>query len=230
MPTATPASAPAPNSARLNPLLALLFLVASCAAPRAAPPAPPAPGAVSVGYEETGNASWYGPPYHGRRTSSGEVYDMHQMTAAHQYLPLGTWVAVENLRNGRVAEVRINDRGPFAGGRILDLSYAAARIVGAVGPGVIPVRLRVTALPDGSQPARIGTFAVQVASFTSEDRALALKAELSRTWPGTSVRRAEVGGRAVFRVRVGRFATRQEAERLAQDLATAGYAVLLVED
>jgi rare lipoprotein A len=152
------------------------------------------------------------------------------MTAAHQYLPLGTWVAVESLRNGRVAEVRINDRGPFAGGRILDLSYAAARILGAVGSGVIPVRLRVTALADGSRPARVGTFAVQVGSFTTEERALALRAEVNQGWTGTRVRRAEVGGRPVFRVRVGRFATRQEAERLAQDLAAAGHAVLVVED
>ena len=207
---------------------ALLLLMAACAGPRAAAP-PPSP-APAVGYEETGGASWYGPPYHGRRTASGEVYDMYQMTAAHQTLPLGTWVAVENLANGRVADVRINDRGPFVGRRILDLSYAAARMLGAVGPGVIPVRLRVVGLPAARSEARGGSFSVQAGSFATEDRALALKGELERTWSGAFVRRAEVGGRPVYRVRVGRFATRQEAQGLAQQLAAAGHAVLVVED
>ncbi len=207
---------------------ALLFLVAACAGPRAAAP-PPSP-AATVGHEETGEASWYGPPYHGRRTASGEVYDMYQMTAAHQTLPLGTWVAVENLANGRVADVRINDRGPFVGRRILDLSYAAARMLGAVGPGVIPVRLRVFGLPAAGSEARGGSFSVQAGSFATEASALALKGELQRTWSGAFVRRADVGGRTVYRVRIGRFPTRQEAQRLAQQLAAVGHAVIVVED
>ncbi len=101
---------------------------------------------VSVGYEETGKASWYGRPHHGRRTASGEVYNMKDMTAAHPSLPLGTWVLVKNLNNGRTAKVRINDRGPYRGRRILDLSQAAARALGAKG-GVIRVRLRVIRPP-----------------------------------------------------------------------------------
>lgn len=190
----------------------------------------PPPGPVAIGYEETGNASWYGHPYHGRRTASGEVYDMSQMTAAHQTLPFGARVLVENQLNGRTVEVRITDRGPFKDDRILDLSRAAARVLGALEPGVIPVRLRVIAL-SGSRPrARSGGFSVQVASFTSEYRADVLRRELEQAWTEIYVQRADVGGRAVYRVRVGKYATRTEAQRLAQRLAGAGYQVVVMED
>lgn len=121
----------------------------------------PAPRPLAAGYEETGKASWYGPWHHGRLTASGEVYDMNRMTAAHRTLPLGTRVIVENLDNGRTAEVRINDRGPFVGQRILDLSYAAATALGAIRPGVVPVRLRVVELPDSARVARAGPPAVR---------------------------------------------------------------------
>lgn len=120
----------------------LVLLLAACASPRPAPPtAAPAPHPVFVGHEETGEASWYGHPYHGRRTASGEIFDMYQMTAAHRTLPFGTWVLVENSANGRTVQVRI----------IVDLSYAAARVLGALGPGVIPVRLRVIASPEATR-------------------------------------------------------------------------------
>lgn len=123
---------------------ALLLLLAACAAPQMAP----VPRPTAVGYEEQGKASWYGRRHHGRPTASGEPFDMHRMTAAHRTLPLGARVVVENLENGRTAEVLINDRGPYVAGRILDLSFAAAQALGAVGPGVIPVRVRVVELPD----------------------------------------------------------------------------------
>jgi rare lipoprotein A len=128
----------------------ILFAVA-CAGPETAPrsvreTAHP----VSTGYVETGEASWYGRPYHGRRTASGEIFDMYQMTAAHRTLPFGTWVQVENRANGRRVKVRINDRGPFKSRRVLDLSYAAARVLGGIEPGVIPVRIRVIASPAGT--------------------------------------------------------------------------------
>jgi rare lipoprotein A len=124
--------------------LAATLLLAGCAAPSLAMPT----GWALLGWEQTGEASWYGEPYHGRRTSNGERYDMHRLTAAHPSLPFGTRVRVTNLDNGRSVEVRINDRGPFKRGRIVDVSFAAARSLGAVGPGVIPVRLRVVGLPD----------------------------------------------------------------------------------
>jgi rare lipoprotein A len=97
---------------------------------------------VQVGY-----ASWYGLPHHGRRTASGEIYNMYELTAAHPVIRMGTRLHVTNLENGRSVEVRVNDRGPFVDGRILDLSYAAARHLGAVDAGVIRVRIRVVAAP-----------------------------------------------------------------------------------
>ncbi|OLC35411.1 MAG: hypothetical protein AUH81_10220 [Candidatus Rokubacteria bacterium 13_1_40CM_4_69_5] len=136
-----------------------LLVLAGCATARVAPP--PAP--VRLGAEERGQASWYGEPFHGRRTSSGETFNMYQLTAAHRTLPMGTRVLVTHLGNGRSVEVRINDRGPFLGGRIIDVSYAAAQRLGALGAGIFPVRLRVVALPDGAreppgphaEPARV---------------------------------------------------------------------------
>ena len=90
-------------------------------------------------YEEIGDASWYGPGFHGRKTASGEIYDMNDMTAAHKELPLGTKVKVTNLHNGKSVVVRINDRGPFHGNRIIDLSKAAARKIGSLDKGVVKV-------------------------------------------------------------------------------------------
>ncbi len=196
-----------------------------CARPR--PVAVPA----ALGQEEAGQASWYGVPYHGRRAASGEVYDMNQMTAAHRTLPFGTWLAVENLDNGRTAEVRINDRGPFVEPRILDLSYAAAQVLGATGPGVIPVRVRVIAQPAAAGVTRGRAFTIQVGAFSTRDRAVALQRELEGTGAGAGgVQSSEVGGRTIHRVRVGRFADRAEAEERAGRLATLGYSVLVVAE
>jgi rare lipoprotein A len=100
-----------------------------------------------VGGSQEGIASWYGPGFHGRRTANGEVYDQYELTAAHQTLPLGTRVMVTSLANGRSVEVRVNDRGPFVGGRVIDLSYAAARVLGMIGPGTMPVRVEVLDAP-----------------------------------------------------------------------------------
>jgi rare lipoprotein A len=96
---------------------------------------------------QTGYASWYGKAHQGRPTASGETYDMKKFTAAHPALPMGTRLLVTNLNNGRSVTVRVNDRGPFVDGRIVDLSYAAAREVGAIGDGVVPVRIRVLSMP-----------------------------------------------------------------------------------
>jgi len=104
------------------------------------------------GGAETGVASWYGPDFHGKLTSNKEIYDMYDMTAAHRILPFGTVVMVTNLDNGRTATVRINDRGPFVGDRIIDLSYATARVLDMVGPGTARVRLEV--LRNVSPPPR----------------------------------------------------------------------------
>jgi peptidoglycan lytic transglycosylase len=105
----------------------------------AVPPSQPPPSRPVI----TGRASWYGEAHHGLVTASGERFDMHALTAAHRSLPFGTRLRVVNLANGEAVEVRVNDRGPAIPGRILDLSYAAARKLGAVGAGVIPVRITV---------------------------------------------------------------------------------------
>ena len=104
---------------------------------------------TSEGFRETGIASWYGRDFHGRRTSSGEPYDMYQMTAAHKALPLPTYVRVTNLENGRSVVLRVNDRGPFIEGRVIDVSYVAAQRLGMVGSGT--ARVEVVAL---DPPAR----------------------------------------------------------------------------
>ena len=102
--------------------------------------------APQLGQTQEGLASWYGPHHQGRPTASGEPFNMYALTAAHKELPLQTWVKVENLRNGRTVVVRINDRGPYAAGRIIDLSYAAAKLLDMITAGVVPVRLSVVAL------------------------------------------------------------------------------------
>src|SRR5437868_8843988 len=100
-----------------------------------------------IGSTQTGVASWYGHPYHGRRAADGEIYDMEKMTAAHRTLPFGTWLRVTNLSNGKTVNVRIIDRGPFVKGRILDLSHAAAVSMEMIGPGTAKVKLTVIAVP-----------------------------------------------------------------------------------
>ena len=120
-------------------------MAAGCAAPVSTRPV----STPAVGAEWTGQASWYGHPHHGRRTASGEVFDRRALTAAHRTLPFGTRLLVTHLENGRSVEVVVTDRGPFAAGRIIDLSEAAAERLGAREAGVFPVRLRVIALPDG---------------------------------------------------------------------------------
>jgi len=102
-----------------------------------------ATGESASAFIQTGEASWYGRPLHGRRTASGEIYDMYRLTAAHPDLPLGTRVIVTNMKNGRSVAVRVNDRGPYVRGRVIDLSYAAARALHAVSDGTVPVLIQV---------------------------------------------------------------------------------------
>jgi|SRR5215475_110501 len=128
-----------------------LWLVAVLATGCATPGVirPPSQSPPLLGAEWTGTASWYGDPHHGRETASGEIFDKTSLTAAHRTLPFGTRVAVTNLDNGRTVEVRVNDRGPFVAGRLIDLSEGAARSLGRIGVGLMRVRIRVIALPDG---------------------------------------------------------------------------------
>jgi rare lipoprotein A len=122
---------------------------ATTSRPGPAPSSPPPPRAESgtLGFEQTGRASWYGKAHHGQKTASGDTYDMYKLTAAHRTLTFGTRVLVTHVDNGRSVEVLVNDRGPFVRGRIIDLSYAAAEQLGGLGAGTFPVRLRVLAVP-----------------------------------------------------------------------------------
>src|SRR5689334_22444943 len=159
-------------------LVIALFLV-SCAPKQRAQRVPPPPSPVRVGYSETGLASWYGYPYHGRRAANGEVYDMEQMTAAHRTLPFNTWVRVQNLENHRTAEVRINDRGPFVDGRVIDVSRAAARTLQFLGPGTARVRFEVIRLPATAAPA---SFAVQVGAFQDRRNAERIRRNMAKRY------------------------------------------------
>jgi len=200
--------------------LTALALLAGCSrAVMTTPSVPP-----MTGTEEVGMASWYGVPHHGRRTASGEVFDMHQLTAAHRTLPFGTRLLVTNRDTSQSAEVRINDRGPFVEGRILDVSYAAARLLGAVGPGLIPVRVRVLSLPARSSSGD-GPYTVQIGSFTTRARAEALRDTLT----GATIAETTVVGETVYRVRVGAYPDRTQAGAAARDLTTRGYQALVVE-
>ncbi len=164
---------------------------------------------TAEGFEEVGVASWYGPDFHGKRTANGEIYDMYQMTAAHRILPMNTRLLVTNLDNGRTAEVRVNDRGPFVGNRILDLSYRAAQILGAVGPGTVRVHLRALGGPIEFQ----GPFYVQYGAFTLQENAYRLRDRLiARGYPGTRVTEGVVGGVRFWRVQVGTFPSVAQAQ------------------
>ena len=129
-----------------------------------------------IGARQPGIASWYGHPYHGRATASGEIYDMELGTAAHRRFAFGTWVRVDNLDNGKRTEVRINDRGPFVRGRIIDLSRAAARDIDMLGPGTAKVRLTVIAAPRNQRSLQ--RWRIQVASFRDPALAAALATKL----------------------------------------------------
>jgi rare lipoprotein A len=208
--------------AKLTGAAALAVLAAGCASTahpaRRAPHAVAhtAPAAAKLGAVEEGLASWYGEPYHGRPTASGSRYDMWAMTAAHRTLPFGTVVRVTNLDSQRQAEITINDRGPFVAGRILDLSRRAAEALGAIGPGVIPVRLEVRRLGDGmpDEPC----WEVQVGAFARQENAQRARANLEAR--GLAVRFAPAGG-GLTRVRATGLAGRHKALELAISLAAA---------
>lgn len=161
---------------------------------------------------EEGLASWYGVPYHGRRAANGEIYDMYKATAAHRTLPFDTIVRVINLENGRRTEVRVTDRGPFVEGRIIDLSLAAARAIDMVAAGVARVRLEWIPAT-GSDP-----FTVQVGAFASRENAVRLRQGLERRYQPVFIHEHDSPKGHFYRVRVGRVATEEAAQRLAERL------------
>jgi rare lipoprotein A len=179
------------------------------------------------GYVQTGIASWYGAEFHGQTTSSREVYDMNDLTAAHNSLPLGTFVAVTNLNNGKSVVVRINDRGPFVKNRVIDLSYAAARAIDMIGPGTAPVRIEV--LADISPPLEALQFSVQAGAFIQSANAEAMRRDLARQFAGVYVSTFETGRQVYYRVRL-RAKDRETAETLARRLMEGGYTAIIFEE
>ncbi|HEY2843420.1 MAG TPA: septal ring lytic transglycosylase RlpA family protein [Bryobacteraceae bacterium] len=220
-----------------------MLLAAGCSHHSAARlPAGPSPPA-RIGSTETGIASWYGVPYHGRPSASGEIFDMEKLTAAHRVLPFQTWVEVTNLSNGRQVDVRITDRGPFVGGRIIDLSMAAARELDMVRSGTAQVRLKVIpppannivpviaapvkALENPPDYAQIpaGGYAVQAGAFSDPDRAEAFRQGLA--YPDARLIQPQEGS-SLWRVWVGRALTQQAATALAAQLAkTTGQGIVV---
>jgi rare lipoprotein A len=213
-------------------LAALACFVTACGPKRKVKTAKPAP----IGSSETGIASWYGDPYHGRHAANGEIYDMEKFTAAHRTLPFGTWVRVKNLSNDRTVDVRIQDRGPFVHQRIVDLSRAAAREIEMLGPGTAKVRLTVIPPPPVRESVAAPTveiapptpaatkadlFAVQIGAFQDRSKAESLAAGMKELYGAARIVIRE-GKARTYRVLVGEEDSNEKANALAERLRLAG--------
>ncbi len=227
-------------------ILALLWFISGCTNSDPPPQQPtgyPKPYKVfgkwyqplpdSKGFRQRGIASWYGKNFHGKKTSSGEIYNMYAMTAAHKTLPLGTFVQVRNLENNLELEVRINDRGPFVRGRIIDLSYTAAKKLGIVGPGTADVEIVALGTPattDGGTSRTFvqgdyysGNFTFQVGAFANRENAERLKRKLDEQYKNAHITLYDRGDNVFYRVRVGAFNTLEDAVRNEAILIRDGY-------
>ena len=185
----------------------------------------PAPLAVPLGYSEEGLASWYGIPYHGRHAADGEIYDMETLVAAHRVLPFNTWLMVTNLTNNKAVKVRVIDRGPFVSGRIIDLSKAAAREIGLLGPGVGRVRLEVVAAPANIPSDDF--YGVQVGAFSVYENAEHARLLYAQRYVDTQLA-VKQGSIDMWRVIVGRETSVDAAQRLAQVLSVENKTVFVV--
>ncbi|MBX7157303.1 MAG: septal ring lytic transglycosylase RlpA family protein [Verrucomicrobiae bacterium] len=194
------------------------------------------------------NASWYGEQFHGRQTASGEVYNMYDKTAAHRSLPFGTLLRVRNLANQRVTTVKVNDRGPFVRGRDLDLSYAAAKDLDMISQGVAEVYVenlgraggyqktvqvaapvaQAESIPRAEPVGQALPVTIQVGSFREKENAEHVREGLALNYSSVFIEEAKDQG--VYRVRVGHFASREEADPTAQQLAQEGYSAWIVAD
>jgi peptidoglycan lytic transglycosylase len=185
------------------------------------------------GYSEKGIASWYGPGFHGRRTSNGEIYDKHAMTAAHKTLPMNTMLMVKNMDNGRKTVVRVNDRGPFVRGRVIDLSYKAAQILGAVNKGT--ARVQIVALAERNksktgQPGEllfndltVGEFYVQIGAFGQKINAIQLQKRFTEAGHTTVIQKYFGPDSILYRVQVYAGKDINLAERAETALLDHGY-------
>ena len=186
------------------------------------------------GFVQKGDASWYGTKFHGKKTSSGEEYDMYAMTAAHKTLPLPTYVEVKHLDNGKKVIVKVNDRGPFHDGRIIDLSYAAATKLGITGTGTGRVEIRAintsgldlntsaVVVPSAVQPT--GKIHVQVAAFKLSDKAEQVATELrDKRFQSVRVYEGKSDGKKMYRVRIGPIPNMDLAYRVLKNLNNIGH-------
>jgi rare lipoprotein A len=205
------------NKSRLLFIFGAILIFASCSRMRYFP----------GGNIQKGLASWYGPEFHGKLTSNKEIYNMHDLTAAHPTLPFGTYVKVTNLDNGKSVVVRINDRGPFVKGRIIDLSYAAAIKLGMSGAGVVPVMIEV--LKKYSPKKSSQKYFVQVGAFISKKNAKSLKKDLLRRYRNVQISILKTSSQTFYRVRI-RARSMEAAEKIAKKLLKEGYQAQILEE
>ena len=165
-------------------------------------------------FVEEGIASWYGMPFHGRRAADGEIFDMNSLVAAHRTLPFGSILRVTNLNNGRDVEVRVIDRGPFVGDRILDLARAAAVALDMIGTGTARVRIELISGPN----PETGDFTVQVGAFADRANAERLRDRLLERYQPIFIQEYDVPSGHFYRVRVGRVESSEAAQQLAAQL------------
>lgn len=177
------------------------------------------------GFTQTGLASWYGGFFHGRKTSNGEIYDMHGMSAAHKTLPLGVFVRVKNVENGKEITVRVNDRGPFVKGRIIDLSLSAAKSLGVAKPGTAPVKIEALGfLGTGKEQYtlpksyEIGKFTVQVGAFINLENAKELHSKMEEAYGFSQIRSTWIKGQKFYRVYSGKHKSLKAAEKSGKKL------------
>jgi len=184
------------------------------------------------GFVQEGMASWYGDDFHGGATSSGEIYDMHAITAAHKTQPMGVYVYVRNMRNGKEIVVRINDRGPFVKERIIDLSHAAALQLGITDAGSAPVRIEALGYrnPGGAANAYrapasydVGAFTVQVAAFSKQGNAERLADRVRKRYGTATIQNGMLKGSHIFRVRIGSFGSLKQAEEARRNFESVGF-------
>ncbi|MFC2168969.1 septal ring lytic transglycosylase RlpA family protein [Acidobacteriota bacterium] len=181
----------------------------------------------SSGDVQTGLASWYGDDFHGKMTSNKEIYNMYDMTAAHKSLPFDTYVMVTNRENGRSVTVRINDRGPFIKGRIIDLSYAAAKVLHMIGPGVVRVRIEV--LRNVSPKKRTQKYLVQVGSYIVKKNAKILRNKLRKNYRNIHISEFKTPHQVYYRVRI-KARSMENAKKIAKKLFKEGYVALVLEE
>ncbi len=178
-----------------------------------------------LGYVETGTASWYGEDFHGKPTASGEPYNMYGATAAHKTIPLGCKVRVTNLENGHQVIVPVNDRGPFVGDRIIDMSYGAAKELGMVDSGLARVRVEVLDMPRYYSGGR---YTLQFGSFSEKENARKMATMLESRGYTPNIEEATVYGSTVYRVRFGAFTTLDLAKSYEQKCSSQGLTCFVV--